>query len=173
MAGYDGGLPQKFILEVYHGDVDFLSSSQPLYNVSNADEPSFSLAGLEASVEAGVHVAVYAVNAKGRSQPVVLSEVTYRDAEKRTGKIHAFLSLSPFLFFRLACSCVERTVSVFSTLPYLSLSSCHPCNNKISTILADIPISDRSLRLITDETLSNFFFSREISIDRGNRSRRA
>lgn len=88
MAGYDGGLPQKFILEVYHGDVDFLSSSQPLYNVSNADEPSFSLAGLEASVEAGVHVAVYAVNAKGRSQPVVLSEVTYRDAEKRTGKIH-------------------------------------------------------------------------------------
>lgn len=87
MAGYDGGLPQKFILEVYHGDVDFLSSSQPLYNVSNADEPSFSLAGLEASVEAGVHVAVYAANAKGPSQPVILSEVTYRDAEKRTGKL--------------------------------------------------------------------------------------
>lgn len=86
VAGYDGGLPQKFILEVYHGDVDFLSTGQPLYNVSNADEPSFSLAGLEAGVEAGVHVAVYAVNAKGRSQPVVLSEVTYRDAEKRTGK---------------------------------------------------------------------------------------
>ncbi|OAD54438.1 Nephrin [Eufriesea mexicana] len=87
VAGYDGGLPQKFILEVYHGDVDFLSSSQPLYNVSNVDEPSFSLAGLEASVEAGVHVAVYAVNAKGRSQPVILSEVTYRDAEKRTGRL--------------------------------------------------------------------------------------
>lgn len=88
VAGYDGGLPQKFILEVYHGDVDFLSSSQPLYNVSNVDEPNFSLAGLEASVEAGVHVAVYAVNAKGRSQPVILSEVTYRDAEKRTGKLY-------------------------------------------------------------------------------------
>ncbi|XP_076758325.1 kin of IRRE-like protein 1 isoform X3 [Xylocopa sonorina] len=84
VAGYDGGLPQKFILEVYHGDVDFLSSSQPLYNVSNGDEPSFSLADLEAPVKAGVHVAVYAVNAKGRSQPVILSEVTYRDAEKRT-----------------------------------------------------------------------------------------
>lgn len=86
VAGYDGGLPQKFILEVYHGDVDFLVSSQPLYNVSNIEEPSFSLAGLEASVDAGVHVAVYAVNAKGRSQPVILSEVTYRDAEKRTGE---------------------------------------------------------------------------------------
>ncbi|XP_012345525.2 hemicentin-1-like [Apis florea] len=96
VAGYDGGLPQKFILEVYHGDVDFLSSSQPLYNVSNADEPSFSLAGLEASVEAGVHVAVYAVNAKGRSQPVVLSEVTYRDAEKRTGQ-DAGIVLSPLI----------------------------------------------------------------------------
>ncbi|XP_061931245.1 nephrin isoform X4 [Apis cerana] len=96
VAGYDGGLPQKFILEVYHGDVDFLSSSQPLYNVSNADEPSFSLAGLEASVEAGVHVAVYAVNAKGRSQPVILSEVTYRDAEKRTGQ-DAGIVLSPLI----------------------------------------------------------------------------
>lgn len=86
VPGYDGGLPQKFVLEVYHGDVDFLTSSHPLYNVSNPDEPTFALAGLEASVEAGVHVAVYAVNAKGRSQPVTLSEVTYRDAEKRTGK---------------------------------------------------------------------------------------
>nr|XP_031846638.1 hemicentin-1-like [Nomia melanderi] len=94
--GYDGGLPQKFILEVYHGDVDSLSNSQPLYNVSNADEPSFSLAGLEASVEAGVHVAVYAVNAKGRSERVVLSEVTYRDAEKRTGQ-DAGLVLSPLI----------------------------------------------------------------------------
>lgn len=86
IAGYDGGLSQKFILEVYHGDVDFLSSTKPLYNVSNSEEPSFALAGLEASVEAGVHVTVYAVNAKGRSPPVILSEVTYRDAEKRTGK---------------------------------------------------------------------------------------
>lgn len=117
VAGYDGGLPQKFILEVYHGDVDFLSSSQPLYNVSNADEPSFSLAGLEASVEAGVHVAVYAVNAKGRSQPVILSEVTYRDAEKRTGKKY-----SPFLFFPFSASLVplrssERiSVSIFATV---------------------------------------------------------
>ncbi|XP_020278889.1 nephrin-like [Pseudomyrmex gracilis] len=96
VAGYDGGLPQKFVLEVYHGDVDFLTTSQPLYNVSNPDEPTFALAGLEASVEAGVHVAVYAVNAKGRSQPVILSEVTYRDAEKRTGP-DAGIVLSPLI----------------------------------------------------------------------------
>lgn len=86
VPGYDGGLTQKFVLEVYHGDIDFLSRIQPLYNVSNIEEPSFALSGLEASVEAGVHVAVYAVNAKGRSPPAILTEVTYRDAEKRTGK---------------------------------------------------------------------------------------
>ncbi|XP_047355257.1 nephrin-like isoform X1 [Vespa velutina] len=96
VPGYDGGLTQKFVLEVYHGDIDFLSSIQPLYNVSNIEEPSFALSGLEASVEAGVHVAVYAVNAKGRSQPAILTEVTYRDAEKRTGQ-DAGIVLSPII----------------------------------------------------------------------------
>lgn len=93
-AGYDGGLPQEFILEVYHGDLESLANIRPLYNVSAKDEPSFVLTGLQASVDAGVHVAVYAVNAKGRSQPVVLSEVTFRDAEKRTGEC---------LFFSARC----------------------------------------------------------------------
>lgn len=85
-AGYDGGLPQEFLLEVYHGDIDLLANIRPLYNVTNKDEPLFFLTGLQASVDAGVHVLVYAINAKGRSQPMVLSEVTFRDAEKRTGE---------------------------------------------------------------------------------------
>lgn len=84
VAGYDGGLPQQFILEVYQGDID--ASKRPLYNLSTNDEPFFALSGLEASVEAGIYVAVFGVNAKGRSQPVILSEVTFRDAEKRTGE---------------------------------------------------------------------------------------
>ncbi|KAK0095852.1 hypothetical protein PV326_007218, partial [Microctonus aethiopoides] len=85
IAGYDGGLPQRFVLEVYHGDLDSLPNNRPLYNVSSNDAPIFALSSLKAPVDAGVHVAVYAVNAKGRSQAVVLSEVTFRDAEKRTG----------------------------------------------------------------------------------------
>ncbi|XP_066587732.1 neural cell adhesion molecule 2-like isoform X2 [Prorops nasuta] len=96
VAGYDGGLPQKFVLEVYRGDIDFLPSIQPFTNVSNPDEPSFALSGLDSSVEAGIHVAIYAVNEKGRSQPVVLSEVTYRDAERRTGQ-DAGMVLSPLI----------------------------------------------------------------------------
>ncbi|XP_011496554.1 PREDICTED: hemicentin-1 [Ceratosolen solmsi marchali] len=95
-SGYDGGLPQEFILEVYHGDLEALASIRPLYNVSTREEPIFVLSGLKASVDAGVHVAVYAVNAKGRSQPVILSEVTFRDAEKRTGH-NAGMGLSPLI----------------------------------------------------------------------------
>lgn len=147
MAGYDGGLPQKFILEVYHGDVDFLSNSQPLYNVSNADEPSFSLAGLEASVEAGVHVAVYAVNAKGRSQPVILSEVTYRDAEKRTGKKKKNSRFSSSLFFPFSASlvcCLRTQVSRYFYLPLYILThlSCPNDIDKMTRILKNS--SDRN-----------------------------
>lgn len=89
--GYDGGLPQEFVLEVYHGDLDNLVSLRPLYNVSSKDEPVFVLSGLQASVDAGVHVVIYSVNAKGRSQPIVLSEVTFRDAERRTGEWLIFI----------------------------------------------------------------------------------
>lgn len=89
--GYDGGLPQEFVLEVYHGDLDSLTSLRPLYNVTAKDEPFFELSGLKSSVDAGMHVVVYAVNAKGRSQPVVLGEVTFRDAERRTGLYNTFL----------------------------------------------------------------------------------
>ena len=84
VAGYDGGLPQKFELEVYNGNLDSSLSSRPLDNITNDVEPVFKLDNLKDS-GAGFHVAVYAVNEKGRSQPVNLSEVTYRDAEKRTG----------------------------------------------------------------------------------------
>ncbi|KAJ8673809.1 hypothetical protein QAD02_005071 [Eretmocerus hayati] len=86
-AGYDGGLTQEFVLEVYRGDIDSLPDSKPLYNVSAKDEPVFVLTGLQESAEDGVHVVVYAVNSKGRSTPVVLSEVTFRDAERRTGEL--------------------------------------------------------------------------------------
>ncbi|XP_057337299.1 hemicentin-1-like isoform X1 [Microplitis mediator] len=96
IAGYDGGLPQRFVLEVYHGNIDSLPDSKPQYNVSSSDEPIFSLSSLDVPHDAGVHVAVYAVNAKGRSQPIILSEVTFRDAEKRTGQ-DAGIVLSPLI----------------------------------------------------------------------------
>lgn len=93
IPGYDGGLPQKFLLEVYHGDVDFTTHKRPIYNVSTEDQPVFALMDLETSADY-VHVAIYAVNSKGRSQPVIISEVTSRDAEKRTGELLFFSHIS-------------------------------------------------------------------------------
>ena len=84
VAGYDGGLPQKFVLEVYNGNLDSPMGNRPFENITNLEEPVFKLVNLKDS-GFGFHVAVYAVNEKGRSQPINLSEVTYRDAEKRTG----------------------------------------------------------------------------------------
>ncbi|XP_054258720.1 nephrin-like [Macrosteles quadrilineatus] len=76
-AGFDGGLPQTFLLELYSGD-----SAVPRYNISS-DTPYFLLADLEPDVL--FRVVVFAVNSKGRSPGIVLEELTFRDPEKRTG----------------------------------------------------------------------------------------
>lgn len=78
LAGFDGGLPQHFLLELYA-----TTSGQPLYNSTNV-EPEFFLTNLEPDIT--FRIIVYAVNSKGKSQGVVLEEITFRDAEKRTGK---------------------------------------------------------------------------------------
>lgn len=78
LAGFDGGLPQHFFLELYSGN-----SVVARYNIT-ASEPYFFLDNLEPDVT--FRVAIYAVNAKGKSHGVVLEEVTFRDAEKRTGE---------------------------------------------------------------------------------------
>lgn len=79
-AGYDGGLPQLFILEVYTP----FSTTEPVYNVTALDVPTFRLEGLEPDVI--FRIALYAVNSKGRSLPVILEEFSFKDPEKRTGK---------------------------------------------------------------------------------------
>lgn len=78
LAGFDGGLPQHFFLELYTEN-----GAVPRYNIT-ASDAYFFLDNLEPDVT--FRMVVYAVNAKGRSQGVVLEEVTFRDAEKRTGK---------------------------------------------------------------------------------------
>lgn len=79
LAGFDGGLPQYFLLELYSA-----GSSIPRYNITSNDEPYFYLSNLEPDVT--FKIVVFAVNSKGRSQGIVLEEVTFRDPEKRTGK---------------------------------------------------------------------------------------
>ncbi len=77
--GYDGGLPQVFTLEIYAP-----TSSLPIYNVTEKEQPIFRISNLQPDVIFRILVA--AVNSKGRSQPVVLEEFSFKDPEKRTGE---------------------------------------------------------------------------------------
>ncbi|XP_065168056.1 neural cell adhesion molecule 2 [Atheta coriaria] len=89
LSGFDGGLPQHFLLELYSA-----SSAVPRYNITSFAEPFFFLDNLEPDVT--FRIVVFAVNAKGRSNGVVLEEVTFRDAEKRTAS-DGELPISPLL----------------------------------------------------------------------------
>ena len=77
--GYDGGLPQVFVLEVLTP-----YSSSPVYNLTAKEYPVFHLSDLQSDVIFKIQVS--AVNSKGRSQAVVLEEFSFKDPEKRTGR---------------------------------------------------------------------------------------
>ncbi|XP_045465735.1 nephrin isoform X2 [Harmonia axyridis] len=74
--GYNGGLPQYFILEVHEQQGEKL-----LANVSS-NTPLFGVTGLEAGKE--LRIAVYGVNTRGTSDPATLEGYTLKVAEKQT-----------------------------------------------------------------------------------------
>ncbi|XP_046395377.1 hemicentin-2-like [Ischnura elegans] len=76
-AGFDGGLPQSFLLEAYDA-----RTSRLRLNASRHDAPLFRLADLAPG--ASLRLVLYAANAKGRSEATVLEDVALWDAEKRT-----------------------------------------------------------------------------------------
>ncbi|XP_028039796.1 nephrin-like [Bombyx mandarina] len=88
VAGFDGGLPQTFLLEVYHAD-----GSSPRVNLTS-EEPSWTIRGLEWDVR--FRLIAVAVNSKGRSPPASLDDVLFRDPEKRTAT-EASLGMSSML----------------------------------------------------------------------------
>ncbi|XP_056629830.1 hemicentin-1 [Diorhabda sublineata] len=77
LAGFDGGLPQHFVLELYSSN-----SAVARFNMTSYTEPYFFLDNLEPDVT--FRIVIFATNVKGRSKGVVLEEITFRDAEKRT-----------------------------------------------------------------------------------------
>ncbi|XP_042864672.1 nephrin-like isoform X2 [Penaeus japonicus] len=89
LAGFDGGLPQTFILELYDPHTNILMG-----NITNK-VPKFSVPGLPPGV--GLLGVVYSTNAKGRGQMINLQVFTLKDvAERRTAAVkpppHASLS---------------------------------------------------------------------------------
>lgn len=81
VAGYDGGLPQRFVLEAYESGTMRLrlnmSSDSPLFRLDLND--------LLPAKTPTLHILLYAENQKGRSDVAVLEDIALKDAEKRTG----------------------------------------------------------------------------------------
>lgn len=112
MAGYDGGLPQTFVLEAkdnhHYGVVAKLHSPLPHFNVTGL-EPGRSYV-----------LSVYAQNSKGLSNPVTLYSFTIKEAEKHTaGSTHPAnvtsrdgVSVTPILGILVAIACGLALVAV-------------------------------------------------------------
>ncbi|KAK9874036.1 hypothetical protein WA026_002389, partial [Henosepilachna vigintioctopunctata] len=76
IEGFDGGLQQEFIMEVYDSQTNKLVS-----NVTSRN-PIFTVAGLESGL--GFNIGLYAANKKGRSRVAHLQAFTLKSAEKHT-----------------------------------------------------------------------------------------
>lgn len=82
--GFDGGLNQRFVMEVYdhHG--------QSLAGNVTADQPAFTINNLPSGL--GFDISVYAYNSHGLSDPVQLHTNTLKSAEKRIGILISIVS---------------------------------------------------------------------------------
>lgn len=79
-AGFDGGQPQNFYLEVFDQHTGLLQA-----NVTSHDHASFTVQGLEPGKV--LTMKLYAYNSKGRSESTKLEGFTLKVAEKQTGKL--------------------------------------------------------------------------------------
>jgi hypothetical protein len=99
VAGYDGGLPQRFVLEAYESRTMRLrlnvSSDSPLFRLDLND--------LLPAHTPTLHIVLYASNPKGRSEVAVLEDIALKDAEKRTGNV-TYCAASRYLFNEVVLS---------------------------------------------------------------------
>lgn len=90
LESFDGGLPQSFLMELLE-----LPGLRPRYNITVArGPPMFDIYGMEPG--ASYQVNLYAVNAKGRSEPYIIEAVTFKGVAKFTGP-SASLPMNPVL----------------------------------------------------------------------------
>ncbi|KAK9301229.1 hypothetical protein QLX08_006314 [Tetragonisca angustula] len=76
--GFDGGQPQHFLLEVFDRHTGILQA-----NITSKENAAFTVHGLGSGRI--LNMVLYAVNAKGRSEPTLLEGFTLKIAEKQTG----------------------------------------------------------------------------------------
>ncbi|XP_066142952.1 uncharacterized protein side-VIII isoform X1 [Euwallacea fornicatus] len=76
--GFDGGLPQTFVVEVYE------TQYKKMVGNSTSKVPTFTVTGLESGME--FDIALFGVNKKGRSPVTHLAAYTLKGAEKHTAQ---------------------------------------------------------------------------------------
>lgn len=82
-SGYDGGLPQHFVLEAYDALTMRLRMNQSVFDT---ETPLFRLdLGELLPSPPSLRISIYAENAKGKSEAFKLDDIMLNDAEKRTG----------------------------------------------------------------------------------------
>ncbi|XP_069984724.1 nephrin-like [Penaeus vannamei] len=87
--GFDGGLPQKFIMEVYETEGRKFKS-----NVTS-NTPFFTVRGLPSGL--ALTIRIYAVNEKGPSEAALLPAVTLSDVPEKHISVSGKLSWVEFL----------------------------------------------------------------------------
>nr|XP_014277548.2 nephrin-like [Halyomorpha halys] len=87
--GFDGGLPQQFVMEVFESRKKML-----IANITSST-PTLTVAGLPPGLEFEVNV--YASNSKGKSDSVIIHTYTLKSPQKRTAMNPVMLQLVPLL----------------------------------------------------------------------------
>ncbi|XP_024085174.1 hemicentin-1-like isoform X2 [Cimex lectularius] len=87
--GFDGGLQQQFVMEVFESTKRILMA-----NISSVT-PVLAVAGLPPGLE--YQVAVYAINAKGRSDYTIIHTYTLKSPQKRTAISPVVLQFIPLI----------------------------------------------------------------------------
>ncbi|XP_030370530.1 protein turtle homolog A [Scaptodrosophila lebanonensis] len=92
IEGFDGGLPQSFMLELVE-----LNNLRLARNLTVSHTPvSFVIENLDQA--ATYRMIIFAVNAKGRSEPIIIDDINFKGVAKFTGASTGLsMPLSPFL----------------------------------------------------------------------------
>lgn len=93
MEGFDGGLPQSFFMEILE-----LPSLRPRLNLTTYKmPPTFTAIGLDPGTS--YRIMLYAVNAKGRSDPTIIDPVTFKGVAKLQGKNKKINVINVYLYY--------------------------------------------------------------------------
>ena len=95
-AGFDGGLPQSFLLEAFQTVPPSRRGLQ--YNMTSST-PTFSLTGLDA--DGTFTFKIYSVNRKGRSSPSIMDGIALHYPSMQSGKWTGMTFLYTYLLHTL------------------------------------------------------------------------